>query len=138
MAEQRKHMGKDAPDIIIPIAPTLSEMDQSYASFIERLKETVSSTKVKITLQANAQLITIYWRIGRMILDAQEKEGWGARVIDRITRDLRESFPDMKGFSASKHLGVALLVAAAFPSLGEVRSPLALRVVHNSPIVSPG
>lgn len=73
-----------------------------------------------------------------MILDAQEKEGWGARVIDRIARDLRESFPDMKGFSASKHLGVALLVAAAFPSLGEVRSPLALRVVHNSPIVSPG
>lgn len=99
-------MGKDAPDIIIPIAPTLSEMDQSYATFIERLKETVSSTKVKITLQANAQLIMMYWRIGRMILDAQEKEGWGARVIDRIARDLRESFPDMKGFSASnlKHM----------------------------------
>ena len=48
----------------------------------------------------------MYWRIGRMILDAQEKEGWGARVIDRIARDLRESFPDMKGFSASnlKHM----------------------------------
>ena len=41
-----------------------------------------------------------YWDIGRMILDRQQREGWGARVIDRLAVDLRESYPDMKGFSA--------------------------------------
>lgn len=94
-------MGKDAPGVTIPVAPTLAEMDQSYALFIQQLKETVSSTKVAVALQANSQLIAMYWRIGKMILDAQKKEGWGARVIDRIALDLKESFPDMRGFSAT-------------------------------------
>ena len=101
MAEERKHMGKDVPGVVIPVAPTRSEMDSSYASFINELKETVRSTRIQVTLQANAQLIMMYWRVGKMILEAQEKEGWGARVIDRISLDLKSAFPDMKGFSAS-------------------------------------
>lgn len=65
----------------------------------EQPKEAV--TFVRATLQANAQLIMMYWRTDRMILDAQEKKDWNVRVNDRIALDLREPFPDMKGFSAS-------------------------------------
>ena len=65
----------------------------------EQPKEAV--TFVRATLQANAQLIMMYWRTDRMILDAQEKEDWNVRVNDRIALDLREPFPDLKGFSAS-------------------------------------
>ncbi len=102
MAENKRgRLGKDVPGVIMPAAPARFEMEQSYASFIDQLKQTISSTRVKVTLQANAQLIMMYWRIGTMILEAQEREGWGARVIDRISLDLKESFPDMKGFSAS-------------------------------------
>ena len=35
-----------------------------------------------------------------MILDRQQREGWGTRVIDRLAADLREGYRDMKGFSA--------------------------------------
>jgi hypothetical protein len=45
-------------------------------------------------------MVLLYWDIGRMILDRQEREGWGAKVIDRLSADLREAYPDMQGFSA--------------------------------------
>lgn len=50
-------------------------MDEAHASFVEHLKQTIRSTRVAVALQANAQLIKLimmYWRIGGMILKAQE------------------------------------------------------------------
>jgi len=44
-------------------------------------------------------MIELYWNIGNDILKKQEAEGWGARVIDRLSADLREEFPEMGGFS---------------------------------------
>jgi predicted nuclease of restriction endonuclease-like (RecB) superfamily len=47
----------------------------------------------------NRELILLYWQIGSDILVRQQTEGWGAKVIDRLSRDLLHEFPDMKGFS---------------------------------------
>lgn len=44
-------------------------------------------------------LVLLYWQIGRDILTRQQQQGWGAKVIDRLAADLRDSFPEMKGFS---------------------------------------
>ena len=41
-----------------------------------------------------------HWQIGREILIQQDAQGWGARMIDRLSQDLRQGFPGMKGFSA--------------------------------------
>ena len=65
----------------------------------------------------------MYWHIGKMILDAQEKEGWGARVLDRISLDLRESFPDMKGFS-STNLKYMRQFAQAWPDFEIGQQPV--------------
>lgn len=50
-------------------------------------------------LKANSSMICLYWNIGRAILQKQEEEGWGAKVIDRMAKDLKDAFPDMSGFS---------------------------------------
>ena len=52
-----------------------------------------------IVLNANSNMICLYWSIGKAILEKQEKEGWGAKVIDRMAQDLKDAFPDMSGFS---------------------------------------
>lgn len=44
-------------------------------------------------------MVLLYWQIGRDILERQAREGWGAKVIERLAHDLRAAFPDMKGFS---------------------------------------
>ena len=44
--------------------------------------------------------VALYWQIGQDILQRQVSEAWGAKVIDRLSNDLRDAFPEMKGFSA--------------------------------------
>ncbi len=65
-------------------------------------------------MAANSAMVLLYWDIGRMILDRQEREGWGAKVIDRLATDLREGYPDMKGFSP-RNLKYMRAFAAAWP-----------------------
>lgn len=48
-------------------------------------------------MTANASMICLYWNIGKAILDKQAEEGWGAKVIDRMLKDLKEAFPEMSG-----------------------------------------
>ena len=50
-------------------------------------------------LALNRELVLLYWNIGRDVLARQAEQGWGAKVIDRLAKDLRAAFPEMKGFS---------------------------------------
>jgi predicted nuclease of restriction endonuclease-like (RecB) superfamily len=53
----------------------------------------------RAVIAANSEMIALYWQIGRDILERQNKQGWGAKVVDRLASDLCREFPDMKGFS---------------------------------------
>jgi predicted nuclease of restriction endonuclease-like (RecB) superfamily len=61
----------------------------------------VTAARQRAALAANAELIRLYWQIGRDILERQARQGWGSKVIERLARDLREAFPEIKGFSSS-------------------------------------
>nr|WP_232279125.1 DUF1016 N-terminal domain-containing protein [Rickettsia akari] len=41
--------------------------------------------------------MVLYWNIGKLILEHQNKEKWGAKVIQNISDDLRKAFSKMKG-----------------------------------------
>ena len=97
--DDRKHMGKSRDGAMIPIAPGLSEMSEGYLRFIDGIKTEIQNQRITVVMNANASMICLYWKIGRAILDMQEAEGWGAKVIDRMAADLKEAFPEMSGFS---------------------------------------
>jgi predicted nuclease of restriction endonuclease-like (RecB) superfamily len=63
------------------------------------IKARVRAAQLKAGLAVNRELVLLYWHIGREILARQKQEGWGAKVIDRLSRDLAHEFPDMRGFS---------------------------------------
>jgi predicted nuclease of restriction endonuclease-like (RecB) superfamily len=46
-------------------------------------------------------MIKLYWQIGVEILERQNLQGWGSKVIERLAGDLRREFPEIKGFSPS-------------------------------------
>jgi transposase InsO family protein len=81
------------------VARTGTVLPAGYASFLDGLKARIRAAQVKAALAVNAELVLLYWRIGRDILARQEREGWGARVIDRLSADLCAAFPEMRGFS---------------------------------------
>lgn len=71
----------------------------SYTHFLHDLKARIRAARTRAALAVNSELILLYWQIGRDILERQEREGWGTKVIERLATDLRAEFTDMKGFS---------------------------------------
>lgn len=81
-----------------------SAIPTDYADWLADIKARVATARQRAALAANAELIQLYWQIGRDILERQAAQGWGSKVIERLARDLREAFPDMKGFSRANLL----------------------------------
>jgi len=73
---------------------------KNYLSILQGLKNHIQKARLKAAISVNSQMIQLYWEIGKFILAQQEKEGWGTKVIDRLSKDLRTEFTDMKGLSA--------------------------------------
>lgn len=71
-----------------------------YAAWLTSLKTRIAGARVRAALAANAEQIALYHDLGRDILARQGREGWGAKVIDRLSADLRAAFPDMHGLSS--------------------------------------
>tara|TARA_B100001564_G_scaffold285327_1_gene248214 strand:- start:3155 stop:4222 length:1068 start_codon:yes stop_codon:yes gene_type:complete len=71
----------------------------SYKSLLVNLKEKVRSSQIKAALSVNSQLITMYWELGRDIVQQQEQYMWGSDFINQLSKDLSREFPEMKGFS---------------------------------------
>lgn len=64
-----------------------------YAELLEALKQRVRTAQVRAARAANSELLSLYWSIGRDILDRQQHAGWGAKIIDRLATGLRATFP---------------------------------------------
>lgn len=70
-----------------------------YVKLLTQIKDRIRRAQVKATLSANAEMISMYWDIGRMIHERQQHEGWGAKVIPRLSLNIRNELPEVKGFS---------------------------------------
>lgn len=79
--------------------PELVPLPADYAVWLSELKTRIHNAQQQASLAVNRELVLLYWQIGRDILARQGREGWGAKVIERLAQDLRNSFPEMRGFS---------------------------------------
>lgn len=89
-------------------------IDVDYPALLEAVKAEIGVARVLAARAVSVELIGMYWRIGRLILDRQADQGWGTRVIDRLAVDLRTSSPDARGFSR-RNLHYMRALAAAWP-----------------------
>lgn len=70
-----------------------------YQDFLRDIKTQVAQSRLGAARAVNRSLIGLYWSLGKMIVERQEDLGWGSAVVDRLSADLRNEFPDMAGFS---------------------------------------
>ncbi len=75
------------------------EIEKTYVDLIDSLKREIKQARMRAHMAVNRELIVLYWKIGKNILERQRTEGWGSKVIESISRDLRKEFPEMKGLS---------------------------------------
>ncbi|HLJ44928.1 MAG TPA: PDDEXK nuclease domain-containing protein [Bryobacteraceae bacterium] len=109
------------PEALNKLAPLFPE---GYEGFLQDLKRQIRSAQLRAGLAVNRELVLLYWRIGSGILERQNLAGWGAKVIDRLSDDLHNAFPEMKGFSP-RNLNYMRALAEAYPAAEFVQQAVA-------------
>lgn len=120
----RGSRGKSRAGALFQVSPPRAGLPQDYDETLSAIKQHIQAERLRVTMAANAAMVLLYWDIGRLILERQEREGWGAKVIDRLSADLRAVYPDMKGLSP-RNLKYMRAFTAAWPDRGIVQEPLA-------------
>ena len=95
----RRALGRMQPEASFPLAPPVAELPGDYGGLLADLKNRIATERLRVTMTANVAMVLLYWDIGQSILSRQRNEGWGTKVIDRLSADLRDAFPDMRGLS---------------------------------------
>lgn len=88
--------------------------ENCYTAIIAQIKTEIETARLKAAISVNQHLLLLYWKIGNIILQQQNSEGWGTSVIDRLSNEWRKEFPDVKGNSAC-NLRYMKGFAEAFP-----------------------
>ncbi len=122
--DNRKQLGKKKEQVVFPLAESLLAMPENYRGFIQDIKNRIAQSRIEAVVAANSKMILLYWEIGNAILQRQQTEGWGAKVIDRMSYDLKSEFPSLQGFSP-RNLKYMRKFADAWPSLEIVQRSVA-------------
>jgi predicted nuclease of restriction endonuclease-like (RecB) superfamily len=102
-----------------------------YVELLRDLKQRIRTAQVKAALAVNRELVLLYWGIGNDILARQKRDGWGAKVIERLAKDLHSEFPNMSGLSP-RNLKYMRAFADAWPDESIVQQAAAqLPWFHN-------
>lgn len=87
---------------------------QDLSLVVRAIGADLEQTQVRLITSVNADLLFHYWKVGHFILYLQEKNGWGAKVIDKLSQAIRQQDPDKKGYSA-RNLTYMCQFAKAYP-----------------------
>ena len=107
-----------------PETPPEPNVPALYATLLADIKQRVRRAQVRAMLAVNAELIRLYWDIGRVIDERQQQEGWGPGVIPRLARDLHNDLPEEKGFS-ERNINQMLAFYREYAQLSFVQQPAA-------------
>ena len=72
---------------------------KTYEALFAEIKQRIAEAQIKTATDANAQMLLLYWQMGNDILQNQQAKGWGAKIIDQLSADLKKEFPQLKGLS---------------------------------------
>ena len=72
-----------------------------YKTLFGEIKNRILKGQYEALKAVNRELISVYWDIGKLIVERQKSETWGKSVVDQLSKDLKEEFPGVRGFSAS-------------------------------------
>ncbi len=123
-APARKQRGRVDGSVSFPVAAPAGDMPADYGAWLAEIKGRIHGERLRLVLTSNSVMVLLYWDIGQRILHKQAEQGYGTKVIDRLTADLRQAFPDMKGFSP-RNLKYMRAFAAAWPDREVVQASLA-------------
>ncbi|MFQ5455324.1 MAG: DUF1016 N-terminal domain-containing protein [Nitrospirota bacterium] len=97
---------------------------ERYFDFLIKVKDRIQTSQMRAVLSVNTELIYLYWDIGRMIDKRQKIEGWGAGIIPKLSTDIRNELPEIKGFS-ERNIGYMIRFAKEYGEPAILQQPVA-------------
>lgn len=70
-----------------------------YNEMLREIIAEVKMTRVVIANRVSASLTQLYWNIGKRLASEKLKKGYGGKVVEQLSADLKSEFPDTDGFS---------------------------------------
>ncbi|MCK5522188.1 MAG: DUF1016 family protein [Thiomargarita sp.] len=87
----------------------LLNQNNEYINFLTEVKERIHHSQYKALKSVNKELIQLYWDIGGMIVEKQQLLGWGKSVVEQLSKDIRQEYPGIQGFSVRNLWNMRLL-----------------------------
>ena len=87
----------------LPTPASPQGLPAGFTSLLEDVKARIRTAQTRAGLAVNAEMVRLYWDIGRMIDERQRREGWGAAVIPRLSQELRTKTPGSEGILGTEH-----------------------------------
>ena len=72
--------------------------NNNYVNVVEKIKKQIRSAQHRAILNANKEMLILYWNIGKVI---NENSTWGSKFLRNLSKEIRNEFPSTKGFSVS-------------------------------------
>ncbi len=94
----------------------MSQLPSNYLNVLSLLKEKIRQVRVKAALQLNTQHLIAYWEIGNFIAQQEKQEGWGAKIVEQLSLDLKMEFEDLKKGLSPRNLRYMRDFALAYPN----------------------
>ncbi len=91
-----------------------TEIDQNYFLVLDGIKDKIRRAQYKAVVAANNELLQLYWEIGMVIAQKEVEKGWGSKVVELLSADLRKEFPGKRGYS-TRNLRYMRNFALAYP-----------------------
>ena len=94
-------------------------MSPAYKQWLTALKQRIRSAQIKAALKVNAELLVLYWDLGREILLKEKEQNWGSGFLKSLSNDLKADFPEVKGFSLTNLKYIRIWVSFYLPVIGQ-------------------
>ena len=91
-------------------------LDEKYKDFLNSMKDRLKTAQIRAALAANSELITFYWELGTDLIEKQKSYQWGDHFLEQFSHDMRQTFPEMRGFSV-RNLQRMKQFATLYPDL---------------------
>ena len=118
------------------MSKSLHPVPTAFPKLLREIKARIQQAQARAVLSVNAELVRLYWDIGRLIDTRQDREGWGAGVIPRLARELHNELPEEKGFS-ERNIGRMIAFFRAYPDPARVLPQAAAKLPETAKVPQP-
>ncbi len=98
-----------------------------YKELFSQVKERIRTAQTRAVLAVNNELIRLYWEVGKMLEERQKQQGWGAGIIPKLSKDIRNEIPEIQGFS-ERNIGRMIRFSREYPQLGAILPPVVAKL----------